>query len=562
MNPTTERVQADELKRLTRELLEVFVQVDPDQAEAALGAVIPRLRQEAQRHAGEAPAGKAACRALELLASASVRVVRLPDGPDLEIVHHGARWTLDLSLSEVSRCLDDLSVCSSLETVYEFLHQAMNRNLKYFPLGDREEERFYLWFHGQYRVWLALAENTRLLGSGGPPPHPGVQVPLALPWEAYDGAVLARFVNELVRRLLGKQASMLTVISDGGETPFVLYERVEDGVFGQMQLFKGYSLAEVRACLAAQGLPVIYTKRVCIGTLRQIWRWHVQYMKEGGKATYVANVLSLLAHEMEFTPLPAVVQGALSARRDIHGLLDCAPGALPALPNLEVQVGRDSLRVDMGAALDLRISAPLLLELSDALAHSRGLAAAYGSLSAVLARGAASRTICLSPRGFLGWLVRWLASLRLAQMPALLRTMTWSLKLLGSPLRIVLQMGTRGFLLRFDDGQLARVDSLPLCADESPAEVWRRLCQDPEIGFVHFVIGLSPRRASPRFARSGKANARRSHLRLRPHRRRRPRGQDAGSAYYPDSAIAGALLKHFQGLGLLTLCDLIAEPFV
>jgi hypothetical protein len=550
------------LRKHVRKLLEALLKADLDKA--CLDTALRVLQQAAQATAANAPSGKQACHALELMKKASCRVRRLPSGSDTEVrrLELEAPWTLEMTDAGVRRCLDELDNCGNLEATYRLLVAAIEGNLKYFPLGNEEKEQFYLWFHRQYQIWLEVAENSRFAGGDGPAPHPEVQIPLVLPWQRYDGAVLARFLRELVRRALGNRACMLTVIRDKDETPFVLYEYVEQGVFGTMHLFKGEQVHNVQAFLAARTLPVDYVKEIDIKHLVQIWEYERRYLREGGKGRFLHDVLGLLAEHAKLDPPPPLAQGIFTALRDIDISLDDTPAPVPALPNVEVRASRDLLRVDMGGKLNLSIADSLLFELCDALSHSRSLAAAYESCSAALALGAANRTICLAPGGLLGWLVKRIAAYRMAQAPAWLRTMTWSLKLIGSPLRMVVQIGSVGFLLTFLEGHLARVDSLRLDPKDLPQQVWQKLSSEQHRGFVHFVFTLSSASAGTSgVARLGKANARRAAYRG-PVRRSRWRHRPSQSIYYPDNEIAGALLRHFEGLGLLNALDLLGQAIV
>jgi len=555
---------AVELRDAIAKLLAALLKATSGEA-AQVSAGLCHLRQVAWKHTSMSPARRQACVALDRLANTSLRVLRLCGGHDLEI-RCQASWTLEITDSEVHRCQGDLGALEELDALYDFLLCAVNRNLKYYRLGDPESEEFYLWFHSHYQAWLQIVENCRAAASDAAVPHPRLQMPFVFPWMRYDGATLARFVNAVVRRGLGNEASMLTVIEDEGDTPYVLYEQITGGSFGLARLFKAQSLAEVRAVLAAAGLPVVYVKRVDVEYLRQTREEERKYVAEGDKRRHMVAVLSILAHHVGFDPLPPFAVGLLSAWRDVHlpkGQSGATGTALPEplLPNLDVQVGGEGLRVDTGGTLTLRLADSLVLELIGALSHVRGLAAAYESVSLLLARALASRSIKLAAPGLLGAVLRLVPRRSVRQVPALLRTMTWSMRLLGSPLRIVVQAGEVGFLLHFLDGRLARVDMLSLDARARLGKVWLKLCQDPTVGFVHFAFRVpSAALRAAGVTRSAKANLRLAALRAAPRRESDAKRLGSDPLYYPENAIAEALLGQFKGLGLLRLCDFLAGP--
>jgi hypothetical protein len=131
------------------------------------------------------------------------------------------------------------------------------------------------------------------------------------------------------------------------------------------------------------------------------------------------------------------------------------------------------------------------------------------------------------------------------------------MSLLGSPLQFVLQSGATGVLVNFLDGDLARVDVLEMDPRQPLAAEWRRLCRDRSIGFVHFVFRLDtmPGAGTGNWAWRG----------LEPGAYETPPTVIIGARkrlqYYPDNAIAAEIARHFLGLGMVNMLDLLPDLF-
>jgi hypothetical protein len=524
----------------------------------------------------------AAERAVELYAQASLRV---STGVSVAKLPRDSRWTLDISAEEIESALEGFARPTSPGEIYDLLTATFTRRLRFFPLGRRIWEEFYVWFHQQSDQWLQVAEATNVSVGQDQSWESGLQMPLVLPWEEYEARPLGRLVRSLVRCALGDHASMITVIEYRRETPYILYERVEKGEFSSVQLFKGYTEEEVRRCLKAQGRPVVYAKRANIGALIAVWRQHRRYCQHGQRCRFLVSVLARLARHVQFDPGPPSLAGLTRVLKDIRtenprpqggsggGSLVGALGKLDIegqVPGLELSVGADQLNVNTGAPYVIRIADSVVLQLVEALARSQGLASASDQIGEIIATAAARGHFAGLPCGPLRSIARLSARRSATRLPPMLAAAKWSLRLIGSPLRVALLLGDRIFVLHFIDGNLGRVQILPAGqaagpqTQASPAgqvltdqEQWLALCRDDRIGFVHFLVNLQPALAEPRsLARVGRAN--RLRARQDAMARRLRFGERArGLGIYPPHDIAEALLRQFKDLGVLKILDFL-----
>ncbi|MEA3401007.1 MAG: hypothetical protein U9R79_07125 [Armatimonadota bacterium] len=394
---------------------------------------------------------------------------------------------------------------------------------------------------------------------------------------------------------------MLTVIEDGQDTPLVLYERVEDGLFKLWRLYKGETVEQVRALLADEDLPIAYTKRVTIQCLRDMREAERLFIEDGHRERHTSRVVKLLienrppADEPEvpeqapsiyaqfdirqqvvlehpeevgrepnlmIEPLPPALLGALCALRDVH-IQPPEEGETPGLPlagllpNIWVTTGDGTLHIELGAGTDLTVSESLILEMADVLSNVRDLRGAWQALSQVVAREMPYGGLNFGTPGLTGRLIRAVTRPFRKEAMTLLRTLRWTMSLLGSPLQFVVQTGSTGLLVNFTDGDLSRVDLLEMSADAPLPQEWRRLCADRRVGFVHFIFrldttpGAALRDRVEGNTQSG-SDAAPPSITLGAQRR---------IQYYPDNAIANELARHFLGLGMLNVVDLVPDLF-
>ena len=574
----------------------------------------PPTFQGLQTLAGQAKKGtrwgKHACRQLEVLGHASLIVRRLKDDPVIE--QRDSPWTIELDVTGISAIVGWMSIPRPLDEIYLDLYRFVNRARRYFRAGDRESEQFYLWLRGQYQAWDEIAENCSR-GRECPVPYEKLSLPYFFPWLRFDGRVLAGVVGNVLRRGMGPDASMLTIIEDGKLTPIIFYEHISDGVFHCRRLYKGETPEQVRLFVEAEERPISYVKRATIECLRGIYAADRQFALDGDRAKHTATVLKWfvsnrptpetgaesgkldgLSREQQqaaqrevvidqhagrnphliIEPMPHVLMGVLSAldgiemrRPERSALADSADESeqqeeeeavwgLPLtslLPNIWIRTPEGTLQVDLQSRANVTISEALLLEIADVLSNVRSLHDATDQLARVVAREMPYGGLSLDAPGIAGGVLR--AGMRpfRREAPALLRTLRWTLSLLGSPLRFVLQSGSTGVLVGVLDGSLSRIVLMEMSPERPLPEAWVKLCQDKSIGFVHFLfrletqhplagVGVAPRDRSDRVPA----------IIIGPGRRLQ---------YYPDNAIGAELARHFRGLGIVNALDLLPDLF-
>ncbi|GEM_PF-4695904 len=541
--------------------------------------------------------GEHACRQLEVIERSSLVVRRLKGSPVIE--RRDSPWTVELDVTRISAIVGWMSVLRPLDEIYHDLYQILNRARRYFRAGDRESEQFYLWLRGQYQAWDEIAENCSR-GRECPVPYEKLSLPYFFPWLRFDGRVLAGLVGNVLRRAMGPDASMLTVIEDGQLTPIIFYEQISEGVFHFRRLYKGETEQQVRLLLAAEGRPVSYVKRATLQCLKGIWAADRQFALDGDRAKHTASVVKwfisnrpapeagegcdelaarssaqrkvaqqevIIAQDagrnphLIIEPMPHVLVGVLAALNDIEVREPEAQSGgkkwgLPLtslLPNIWIRTPEGMLRVDLHSSINVTITEALLLEIADVLSNVRSLHDAADQLARVIALEMPYGGLSLDAPGIAGGVLR--AAMRpfRKEAPALLRTLRWTLSLLGSPLRFVLQSGSTGVLVNILDGNVSRIVLMGIQADSPLPEAWVELCQDSSIGFVHFLFRLE---TQSRIAGLGAAprdgSDRVPSISIGPGRR---------LEYYPDNAIGAELARHFRGLGIVNALDLLPDLF-
>ena len=568
--------------------------------------------------------GEHACRQLQMVDDCSI-LVRQPDGSTTEHPGDGP-WTLELDHTRINAIEGDMSFPCEIDATYERLYWIFCGYRRYYHLGNSEEEEFYLWLREQYQAWCEVAENCSR-PAGEAVSYEELSLPFFFPWMRFDGDACAAIVRNVARRVLGDEASMLTVIEDGDATPLVFYERVKDGLFTLARLYKGETLPQVRELLCEAELPVAYTKRATIDCLRDIWRAERAFLVDGQRAIHTAAVMKAFLEDrpssdeeaetapeddtatqqmtppepvrlegaegigvtsnLVIEPMPAALVGALCALQDVDlrresedqddgqneeesaeeveeaqegGDGETEEAGLPLsalLPNVWIKTGDRKLHIDLGAEFDVIVSESLVLETTDALANVRSLRDAWRSLAHVIAREMPRGGLEFGVPGLIGSIVRFGTRQLRREAPGMLRTMRWTMALLGSPLQFVLQSGSTGVLVNFLDGDLAGVELLEMKPNEPLAAEWLKLCRDRSIGFVHFIFRierLSGIKAGDWVwgdVEPGQYNAPPT-IMISPQRRLQ---------YYPDNAIADAIGRHFLGLGMVNLIDLLPDLF-
>jgi hypothetical protein len=590
---------AEELRRAARDLLELMRGAGPVLPKAALESAFERLYTIAARSAGATETGARACRQLEGVRDASL-IVRHLGRPPTRDERPGSRWTVEMDDTGLEALIAEVSIARRLDDLYELLYRSITAARRYYRLGDADSEAFYLWLRGQHRAWLGIAHSCGL-SAETEARYDRLSLPFFFPWMRFRGDTLARLMQGLIRRVLGEQASMLTVIEDGPDTPLLMYEQVEEGVFSFIRLFKGETIAQVRALLAAERRPIAYVKRAPIECLRGIWEAEKAFIRDGHRARHTATVVKLLIGNrpderppapsqtgepcsderrggsddtgagdrrrlgtdpnLRIQPMPPATLGLLGAWNDVH-VEPASTGAvdlplLEMMPNITVLTGDRALNVELGSSTDLTVSESLLLEAADVLSNTRDLRSASRALSQILAREMSSGGLEIGPRGLAGRAVKSIVRPFRREAPGMLRTLGWTISLLGSPLQLALQSGSTAVVVNFTDGDLARVDIVRAPADEPLPAVWMELCSEGPVGFVHFIfrpgtMSLPGLQRRPELDLQSRRLVTTPSITVSPGR---------CIEYYPDNAIAKELARHFVGLGALNAVDLLPDLF-
>ncbi|MBI5229129.1 hypothetical protein HY991_03390 [Candidatus Micrarchaeota archaeon] len=326
-----------------------------------------------------------------------------------------------------------------------------------------------------------------------------VQVPF-FPIASFERKVLSEFFSDFVVSVLGKEANLLTIVSEKRKQVYFLFEEVRDGRVLNRQVLLGSSTSEIKGFLEKKGMKIKLVKEVELNVLRQVFEINSAFDRNGNKRQYLVSLLGVLLkalknNEISFSPEPAPLKGfkkVLSNLNVDYGMLEVWNNYLTTV-ELRCKSGR--LFLDLGTPARISADKEFLFELIHMSSSLSDLSSFFETVYKQGLAGLKEKRVSIKPFSFLWSYLIYFSESRVEKIS---RKLQFVLSLFGNPLRILVVTENQAFLLVFLDGRLHSIEDIKMKKGSSLKETW--LAASKKYGFVHLSFRIKEevlKRASP-----------------------------------------------------------------